>query len=204
VGELLAVIAVVSILAGVPGLSIMLAAELALYNIAQSNSFTFEAGNYILRDARRPHVLRGSDRGHDVVVTYCLGARPSLGGDRGISTISYSIPPHPKIHLRVAPRSWFGKRSHRAGVPEFDNRVTASGGPKAFIDALLADAGVRSRLKDTISPPYRFSSTLTITQAGPLLLRHKSLFLRSERIRSDIELLGDIARILEDHLGSSG
>jgi len=202
VGEILAIIAV-SIVASMAGIVVMLAAELALYNFAQSNSFTIEPGRYHLWAALRPHVLRGELRGHDITVTYSLGEYFGYAENRGISSIVCSVPPHPKLHLRVASWRLFEKRSRRTGCREFDNWVTLNGGPKAFLTSVLSDDTIVHRLKDTISPVFSFTSTLTLTPTGPLVLRHKSVFLTAGRIRSDVELLADIAAIIEQQVPSA-
>ncbi len=193
-------ILVVPVCAGIAGITIMLAAELLLFNFAQAGSFTFQAGRYNLRSAQWPHVLRGSHRDHDVTIMYSLGHYFAEGENRGISTITYAVPPHPKVHLRVAPRRLFERKAQRSGVHSFDNWVTVRGGPKAFVQSLLSDESVRTRLKATISPTFTFTSTLSMAPAGPLVLRHKSMFLSPSRIEMDLELLGDIAAVVDRHL----
>ena len=189
----------VPIIVGSAGLVIMVISEFALRGFAQTADFTFEPGHYNYLRALRPHILHGSDRGHEVAIAYSLGDYWSAGRNRGISSVTYVLPPHPKLHVSVTPARPWGEKGTRSGDPRFDRWVCVKGGPKAFVQALLADASTRSRLKDVISPTFTFTSTLTLTPATPLALRHKSVILTKGRIRRDVELLGDIAELIEKH-----
>jgi hypothetical protein len=189
----------VPIIIGSAGLLIMILSELALRNYARTADFVFEPGHYNYLRALRPHILHGSDRGREVAITYSLGDYWSAGQNRGISSVTYALPPHSKLHIKVTPARPWGEKGTRSGDPRFDRWVRVTGGPKAFVQALLADASVRSRLKDTVSPTFTFTSTLTLTPAGLLTLRHKSAILTRGRILSDIELLGDIAEMIAKH-----
>jgi hypothetical protein len=202
-GELLLELATligVPIIACGAGLLIMILSELALRNYPRTADFVFEPGHYNYLRALRPHILHGSDRGHEVAISYSLGDYWSAGKNSGISSVTYALPPHPKLHIKVTPARPWGEKGTRSGDPRFDRWVRVTGGPKVFVQALLADASIRSRLKDAISPTFTFTSTLTLTPATPLALRHKSAILTTGRIQSDIELLRDIAALIAKHL----
>ena len=196
----LAVIVGVPIAAGGAGLLIMILSELALRDFARSSDFVFEPGHYDYSRALRPHIVHGSDRGHEVAVSYSLGDYWAAERNRGISAVTYVLPPHPKLRLNVTPARPWGEKGIRSGDPAFDRWVRVKGGPRAFVGALLADASIRSRLKDTISPTFTFTSSLTLTPVTPLTLRHGSAILTGGKIRRDIELLGDIAELIENHV----
>ena len=200
-GELVGLIAV-TILFAVAGFGTMLVAETTLYNFAHAESFAFEPGTYNFRSARRPHVLRGSHDGHSVVITYGLFDYFSGGGESRISAIAYEVPEHSRVHFKMRSALPIAKRKIRTGDPAFDLWVAVEGGPKAFMASMLDDRARRGALKDIISPRISFTSTLTLTRAGPLVLRHKSAFLTRTKILRDLELLKGIADILEDFVSS--
>ena len=196
--EVAALIAV-PVIIGSAGLVIMVISEFTLRKLARGEGFVFEPGHYDYFRALRPHVLHGSHRGHNVTIAYSLGDYWSAQGNRGISSVTCSLPPHPKVRVKVTPARPWGEKGTRSGDPRFDRWVRVTGGPKAFVQALLADASIRSRLKDAISPTFTFTSTLTLTPATPLTLRHRSAILTRARTRRDLELLGDIAERVEKH-----
>jgi len=202
VGELIALIALTVLLA-IAGYTTMLVSETTLYGFAHAESFAFEPGSYNLRSAKRPHLLRGSYEGHYVMISYGLFDYFSEAGDAGISTIAYDVPLHPKVHFKMRASFPVGKRQFRTGDPAFDLWVSVQGGPKPFIQSILSDRELRRALKDTVSPTFSFTSTLSLTRAGPLMLRHKSVFLGRDRILRDLHLMKIVADSLEEYVSSS-
>jgi hypothetical protein len=199
----LIVIVVFTILLAAAGYAIMLISEVILYSTARAKSFDFQAGIYNFRSAKRPHVLVGTHNGHNVVITYGLYDYFSEPGDTGVSSISYEVPEHRKIHFKMRPAFPIGKRRFPTGDRSFDLWVSVTGGPKHFILNMLSDTELRRDLKSVISPPISFTSTISLTRAGPLVIRHKSLFLCHKRIHEDLLLLARIAGYLEDYLSST-
>ena len=197
-GELFALI-VLPIIFGVAGISVMMIYEFFLYNFARKAGYTFEPGRFNFFRVLRPHVLRGSDQGHTVILTYNLGKFLSEGSNSPIIRLEYYLPSHRKIHMSITPGFPWEKRATPSGDKRFDRWVRVKGGPKAFIKELVSDATIRARLKETISPTFKFKGNLKLTPAGPLVLSRNSSILTINLINDDIELLRDIARIIKKY-----
>ena len=184
------------------GFAIMLVSEFVLYSTAQEQSYDFQPGIYNFRSAKRPHVLRGSHEGHNVVITYGLYDYFSEPGDAGVSTISYEILEHRKIHFKIRPAFPLGRRKYPTGDLSFDRWISVTGGPKTFICSMIEDPEFRRVLKRLVSPPINFTSTITLTRAGPLMIRHKSLLLSRKRIHHDLWIMARITELIEDYLSA--
>jgi hypothetical protein len=183
--------------AGVAGLAVMGLAEYSLYDLARAADFEFQHGRYNFLRVLRPHLLHGIHRGRDVWLAYSLGQYLSDAPSEGIWTIAYGMPPHRRVHLRVTRRWPCERRGRPSGDACFDWRLCVRGGPVAFLDALLADASIRRRLLRTLAPLGGLGGQLTMTRAGPLVLSHRSIHFGRARIRRGMELLADIAAVVE-------
>jgi hypothetical protein len=200
--ELIAIL-VLTIFFAAAGYAIMLISEIVLYSTARVESYDFEPGIYNFRSAKRPHILCGTHDGHNVVITYGLYDYFSEPGDAGVSTISYEVPEHRSVHFKMRPAFPIKKRKYSTGDRTFDLWVSVTGGPKQFILSMIDNRELRRVLKSVISPPISFTSTISLTRAGPLVIRHKSLFLSRKRIHHDLWLLARVAGLLDDHLSST-
>jgi hypothetical protein len=127
----------------------------------------------------------------------------SDAGNAGISTIAYEVTSHPKVHFKMKASLPVRRRHFLSGDPVFDLWISVQGGPKPFLRSMLSDPEIRSALKNTISPTFSFTSTLSLTRAGPLVLRHKSVFLTRNKILRDLHLMNRIAESLEEYVSSS-
>lgn len=185
--------------AGVAGLAVMGLAEYSLYDLARASDFEFLHGRYNVLRVLRPHVLHGFHRGRDVWLTYSLGQYLSDAPNQGVWTIAYALPPHGRLHLRVTPRWLWERRGRPSGDACFDFWLRVEGGPRVFSEALLAEASIRRRLLRTLAPIFGPGGQLTMTRAGPLVLSHRSIHFSRARIRRGMDLLGDIAALVERH-----
>lgn len=193
----LAATALIMACAGVAGLAVMGLAEYSLYDLARAADFEFLRGRYNVLRVLRPHLLHGIHRGRDVWLAYSLGQYLSDAPGEGVWTVTCALPPHRRLHLRVTRRWPCGRRGRPSGKAWFDWRLCVRGGPVAFLDALLADDSIRPRLLRTPAPLGGLGGQLTMTRAGPLVLARRSIHFSRARLQRDLDLLADIAALVE-------
>ena len=195
--EIIIVLAGSLVVAG-SGLAIMLASEWSLQKYGDRHDFVLEHGRFNLWRAWRPHVLRGQYLGRHVAITYSVGDYFAEGGGGTPSSVTLSLPANPPVTFRLRPALPLSKRRMRTGQRCFDWWVSMEGSPKASVLSLLKDAEVQRLVKRLVSPTLFFTSPISLTHAGHLTVRHRSLFLTRRMIERDLRVLSRLGDLVSD------